>query len=52
MGILVGAKSKWFAQEPSFFNSLSHVIFAFRLFLGMVMYANEVATKENKNYVR
>ena len=33
-------------------NSLSQVIFAFRLFLGMVMYANEVATKENKNYLR
>ena len=33
-------------------NSLSHVIFAFRLFLGMIMYANEVATKENKNYQR
>ena len=29
-------------------NSLSQVIFAFRLFLGMIMYANEVATKENK----
>ena len=27
-------------------------IFAFRLYLGMVMYGNEVATKENKNYLR
>ena len=27
-------------------NFLSHVIFVFRLFLGMVMYANEVGTKE------
>ena len=33
-------------------NSLSQVIFTLRLFLGMVMYANEVATKENKNYLR
>ena len=27
-------------------NFLSRVIFVFRLFLGMVMYANEVETKE------
>ena len=27
-------------------NFLSHVIFVFLLFLGMVMYANEVETKE------
>ena len=33
-------------------NSLYQVIFAFRLFLGMAMYANEVATKENKSYLR
>ena len=29
-------------------NFLSHVIFVFLLFLGMVMYANEVETKETK----
>ena len=29
-------------------NFLSHVIFGFLLFLGMVMYANKVETKENQ----
>ena len=29
-------------------NYLSQVIFVFRSFLGMVMYANEVETKRNK----
>ena len=33
-------------------NFLSQVIFIFLLFLGMIMYANEVETKENKNYRR
>ena len=33
-------------------NFLSQVIFVFLLFLGMVIYANEVETKENKNYLR
>ena len=28
-------------------NSLSQVIFVFLLFLGMVMYANDIETKEN-----
>ena len=32
-------------------NFLSQVIFVFPLILGMVMYANEVETKENKNYL-
>ena len=32
---------------------LSQVIFVFLLFLGMVMYANEVETRKiNKNYLR
>ena len=31
---------------------LFQVLFDFLLFLGMVMYANEVETKENKNYLR
>ena len=33
-------------------NFLSQVIFDFLLFFGMVMYAYEVETKENKNYLR
>ena len=33
-------------------NFLSQVIFVFLLFLGMLMYANEVDTKEKKNYLR
>ena len=32
-------------------NFLSQVIFLFLLFLGMVMYANEVETKEKENYL-
>ena len=31
---------------------LSQVIFDFILFGGMVMYANEVETRENENYLR
>ena len=31
---------------------LCQVIFVFLLFWGMVMYANEVETKKNKNYLR
>ena len=33
-------------------NFLFQVILVFLLFLGMVMFANEVETKENKNYLR
>ena len=33
-------------------NFLTQVIFVFLLFLGMVIYANEVETKENKNCQR
>ena len=33
-------------------NFLFQVIFVFLLILGMIMYANEVQTKENKNYLR
>ena len=33
-------------------NFLSQVIFVFLLFLGMVLYANEVETKKSKNYLR
>ena len=33
-------------------NFLSQVIFVFLLFLGMVMYANKVKTKEIINYLR
>ena len=33
-------------------NFLSQVIFIFLLFLAMVMYANEVETKENISYLR
>ena len=29
----------------------SQVVFVFLLFLGMLMYANEVETKKNKNYL-
>ena len=31
---------------------LSQVIFVYLLFLGMVIYANEVETKRSKNYLR
>ena len=33
-------------------NFLTQVIFVFLLFLGVVIYANEVETKENKNCQR
>ena len=33
-------------------NFLSPVIFVFRSFLGMVMYANEVETKRNKREIK
>ena len=33
-------------------NFLSQVIFVFLLFWGMVMYANEVETKEKQKYLR
>ena len=33
-------------------NFLSQVIFVFRSFLGMVMYANEVETKRNKREIK
>ena len=32
-------------------NFLSQVIFVFLLFLGMVMYANEVETKDKQNHL-
>ena len=33
-------------------NFLARIIFVFLLFWGMVMYVNQVATKENKNLLR
>ena len=33
-------------------NFLAQIIFVFLLFWGMVMYVNQVATKENKNLLR
>ena len=33
-------------------NFLSQVIFPFLLFLGMLMYANELKQKKNKIYLR
>ena len=33
-------------------NFSSQVIFVFLLFLGMVMYANEVEQRKNENYLR
>ena len=38
----------WKRQIYVVVNFLSQVIFVFLLFLGMVIYANEVETKENK----
>ena len=36
----------WLANACVVVNFLSQVIFVFLLFLGMVMYANEIETKE------
>ena len=36
----------------SMYILLSQVIFDFILFGGMVMYANEVETRKNENYLR
>ena len=36
----------------SMYIFLSQVIFDFILFGGMVMYANEVETRKNENYLR
>ena len=33
-------------------NFLAQIIFVFLLFLGTVMYVDQVATKENKNLLR
>ena len=38
------------ANRP--FRNNAQVIFVFLLFLGMVMYVNEVKTKKTKNYLR
>ena len=46
--IFVGKNVPWkdFLLYLSQYDFLSQVIFAFLLFMGMVMYANEVETKE------